>query len=87
MDTLEISLRTEQGICTETYNSQQNFLGHSTFSVKKRIFSFVLQQFLSSSNKMPLKPHAPSYVVWLKVFFRRNQQATLIGVVRVGKGC
>ena len=51
MDTLEISLRTEQGIYTETYNPPQNFLGHFTFSVKKHTFPFLLQQFPSSSNK------------------------------------
>ena len=48
MDTLEISLRPEQGIYTETYNPPQNVLGHFTFSVKKRMFSFVFQNFVSS---------------------------------------
>ena len=90
MDTLEISLRTEQGIYTETYNPPQNFLGHFTVSVKSTFVLSCCNKFPLHQTKapQPLPSPAPSNVVQLKVF-RRNQQATLMGGggVGVGKSC
>ena len=85
MDTLEISLRTEQGIYTETYNPPQNFLGHFTVSVKSTFVLSCCNKFPLHQTKAPQPPpptHVPSNVVQLKVF-RRNQQATLMR----GGGC